>query len=99
MPRKNPASSMPLKEFFGDYADEISQAKARESRRTSMFEKVVAAKTGKQELFGLIDSARLWEELGNWWPIKLLKRAAKENDAEGFKRLLHLFLLEWGVRA
>jgi hypothetical protein len=34
-----------------------------------------------------------WDTVEDWWMVRLLKRAADSGDTEGFKRLLHYFLL------
>jgi hypothetical protein len=46
----------------------------------------------------MITSGADWEEVAQWWPIRLLREAAEEGDSEGCKRLLAFFLSELGVR-
>ena len=29
----------------------------------------------------------------DWWPVRLLREGAAEDDSEGFKRILHYFLM------
>jgi hypothetical protein len=82
---------------LGKYANEIVENRAREERRA-------AVKNASKYLAGiehgdyaspprLITTSQLWEEFKQWWPVGLLRAAARENDIEGYKRVLAYLLL------
>ena len=97
MARKSP-TAQPIKKFFGKYANEIFAAEARQRQGTITL-RDLSPKLGEEDFAPprLIDPSRTWEELAEWWPFRLLRKAAAEKDAEGYKRLLHYFLLQLGV--
>jgi hypothetical protein len=78
----------------------MEKAHAAEARR--LYPNVAALiellDKGEDEPPRMITSGPFWEEVEQWWPIRLLREAAEEGDSEGCKRLLYFFLSELGVR-
>ena len=97
MAQKSP-TTLPVRKFFGKYASAIEKARAAEERQWSgtTFREIL--KNAEYEPFRLISTADLWGEVGQWWPIRLLRQAAEEGDREGCKRLLDYILLHLGVQ-
>lgn len=99
MAKKNPATTMPVRKFFGKHFAAIQRGHATEERQRSMTLMDVFESIGKgeYEIPRLITSEELWEEVRDWWPVRLLREAAEEGDREGCKRMLHYFLLQLDV--
>ena len=99
MAKKSP-TTLPIRKFFGKYANAIEKAPAAEERR--LYPNVAALieliEKGEHEPPRMTTSGAVWEEVKQWWPIRVLREAAEEGDSEGYKTLLHWFLSELGVR-
>ena len=95
MPRKNPAA-VPLKKFFGKYASEILENDARDKRRaavTNVGEFLAGIEKGDYASPPrLMTTSQLGEEVRKWWPVGLLRKAARENQSEDYKRVLAYLL-------
>jgi hypothetical protein len=83
-------TTLPIPKFFGKYWKPIEEALAREEKSITM-ESLVKGEHGRVRF---ITDGMLWDELREWWPVQLLRAAAKENDREGYKRVLSYFLLK-----
>jgi hypothetical protein len=94
--RKKP-EMLSIKMFFGKYYAAMLQGEARDlnTRLTGKF--LASTESGDYPVF-LTRGEKLRAELWDWWPIRLLRTAAAENDVEGYKRILHFILLDLGVR-
>jgi hypothetical protein len=104
--RRSPAS-LPMPEFFGKYDGLMDQAYIEEQRRlsgnlTALVEILSKQDPQLKELLRTLPKATLDDSFGRqveqWWPLRVLRRAAEGNDAEGCKRLLYFYLLELGIR-
>jgi hypothetical protein len=100
MPRKDPAAVSP-KKFFGQYASQILENDARDKRRaavTSAGEFLACIEKGDYATPPrLITTSQLGEEVRKWWPVGLLRKAARENQSEDYKRVLTYLLDMLGV--
>lgn len=95
MPRKDPAAVSP-KKFFGKYASEILENDARDKRLaavTNVGEFLACMEKGDYATPPrLITTSQLAEEVRKWWPVGLLRKAAREKQSEDYKRVLAYFL-------
>lgn len=99
MARKNPAA-VPVKEYFGKYADDVLAGIKKRERRSSITNAAAYAGSladGDDERGDLVSTTQLWDAVRQWWPIRLMRAAAGENDTENYKRLLQFLLLELHV--
>src|SRR5712692_7573245 len=88
MAKKNPMA-VSFAEFMRKYARDIALHEAAE-QRSGTGNSLAAALAGELVPGRLIFSpADFWEEVRRWWPVCLLQQAAREKDAEAYKRLLH----------
>jgi len=100
MAKKNP-TAVPVRKFFGKYYPAIQKAYAAEERQRrpmSLLEVAELIETREYEAPRMINSRDLWEEVGDWWPVRLLREAAAEGDGEGCKRLLDYFIRNLAVQ-
>lgn len=101
MPRKRPTAVPPAK-FFGKYWKPLLEAEDRDQESTRPYTASIlmdrVQKGEPIEVPRFITTRMLWDEVEHWWPIRMLREAAKENDGEGFKRLLDYFLLRLRVK-
>jgi hypothetical protein len=102
MPKKNPLA-VPLDKFFKGYAGPLRDARQRETRAekgVTLAEMLDNLKEcGPSSMICAHKFAReLWDAVKGWWPVCLLRQAAKANDAEGYKRLLHFWLCALGIQ-
>jgi len=106
MPRKNPTtvsidkllSEVSLDRFLGKYVSEYRYAQRRESNPNNDTD-VPRMPDGLNELQRTVNfDPNLWAAVDSWWPVCLLRRASKEDDSEGFKRLLYLWLSSLGIQ-
>jgi hypothetical protein len=95
MPRKDPTAVSP-KQFFGKYANEILENDAREKRLAEGMNasRYAPGSEHRDDLTPprLITTSELGEEVKQWWPVGLLRKAARENQSEDYKRILAYFL-------
>ena len=99
MAKKNPAA-VPVQKFFGKYHAAIKKGHAAEERQRSIATVaglVELIEKGEYEAPRWITSGEMWDEVRGWWPVRLLREAADEDDSEGFKRILHYFLTSLDV--
>jgi hypothetical protein len=99
MAKKKP-TAVPVQKFFGKYHAAIQKGRAAEKRHRrpmNVLQALELIEKGEYEVPRLITSEDLWEEVGNWWPVRLVQEAAEEGDIEGCKRILHYFLCQLGV--
>jgi hypothetical protein len=90
MPKNNPIDS-PYREFMGKYTRDIVENTAAEQRsRTGSSLAVSLAEIEPVRM--IFSPADFWKEVRRWWPVRILRRAAKENAIEGYKRVLHYWL-------
>jgi len=94
MAAKRP-SKQPVREFFGKYFDSLVEGEERERGKPKP--------TPVVNLLRPFDSAAepfylSFEAAQEWWPVRLLRKAASEKDAEGYKRLLAYFLSNLNAR-
>jgi hypothetical protein len=95
MPRKD-HRSVPIPKFFGKYAQALLEGEAGDAKqsRAKLKPLSVMLKPSKgSELSPALD----WEAGSDWWPIRLLRRAAAKKDAEGYKRILYHVLIGLNV--
>jgi hypothetical protein len=94
--QKKSPTAVPFEKFMGNYAGDLraglaadQAAKGHSSSFASLF---AALEKGECEPPRPIVSHMLWDEVEQWWPVRLLRAAADQNDREAYKRLLHFWL-------
>jgi hypothetical protein len=99
MARKKDPTAVPIKQFLGGYASAVAAGHASDKRsRANNFIDRVLRDDYEREPVTITSSAQLWDEVEDWWPVRLLRKAATEKDSESFRRLLHYWLSGLGVR-
>src|SRR5260370_9240550 len=98
--KKSPMA-VPFDKFMGNYAGDLraglaadQAAKGHSNSFASLF---ASLEKGKYEPPRFIVSHMLWDEVEQWWPVRLLRAAAEQNDREAYKRLLHFWLCNLDV--
>ena len=103
MPRKKQKKSptaVPFDKFMGKYAGDIRAGLAADLRgktRSTLASFMASVQKGKFVLGRLSTSHMIWDEVEQWWPVRLLRAAAEQNDAEAYKRILHFWLCRLGL--
>lgn len=103
MPSKKPKKSpmaVPFDKFMGKYAGDLRAGLAADQRSKtglSPSSLIASVEKGEYEPPRFILSHMLWDEVEQWWPVRLLEAAAEHNDVEAYKRLLHFWLCNLGV--
>lgn len=98
MVRKSPGA-VPIETFLGKQLDRMEQAYAADYRRRYSNLMMLRELLDKDyQPPRMTTSGTEWEEVAEWWPFRVLRQAAEEQDSEGCKRLLHFFLWELRIR-
>jgi len=85
---------------MGKYAGEIRAGLAADLRsktRRTLASFTASVEKGKFVPGRLSTSHMIWDEIEQSWPVRLLRAAAQQNDAEAYKRLLHFWLCRLGA--
>src|ERR1700722_20369903 len=99
MVRKKDPTAVPINQFLGKYASAVAAGHEsdKQSRANNFFDRVLRDYYGPEPVI-ITSTEQLWGEVGRWWPVRLLRKAAEEKDSESFRRLLHYWLSGLGVR-
>jgi hypothetical protein len=97
--QKKSPMAVPFDKFMGNYAGDLRAglaadraAERRSNTGISLASLIASLEKGEYEPPRLIVSHMLWDKVEQWWPVRLLRAAAEQNDREAYKRLLHFWL-------
>jgi len=96
---KTSPTKLPVREVLGGYAKVLEDARVAQHRERYPQLAALAALAGEEEpqAIGVNIADEMWNEVEDWWPIRVLRQAAKDGDIEGCKRVLALILLQLHV--